>query len=133
VQACAYRKAIDAGVKGARGGFRRDLEMIYLVGPWTAAIGGRSSVLTSAALVAGPTGAATRYGHSHAKPLDLMEDLISSCPPGVIADPFAGSGSTLVAARNLGRRAIGVELMERYCEQPAKRLAQDCLDLGESA
>lgn len=62
-----------------------------------------------------------------------MELLLGKCPPGVVADPFAGSGSTLAAAKLLGRKAIGVELHEPYCEIAARRLAQDALPFGEAS
>jgi len=130
-QVLVYRKPADAGVRGTFGGFRRDIELIYLLGPWVSGIGGRSAVLTTgAANVGATTGLASRYSHPHAKPVDVMTDLVAACPPGVVADPFAGCGSTLVAARNLGRRAVGVEIDERYCEVIARRLAQDVLPIG---
>jgi site-specific DNA-methyltransferase (adenine-specific) len=131
-QVLFYRKPPDAGVRGAMAGFRRDVEVVYLLGPWPSGIGGRTSILTTgAASVGNPHGPAARYGHPHAKPVDVLEELITACPPGVIADPFAGSGSTLVAARNHGRRAIGIELEERYCEAIARRLAADVLPIGD--
>jgi hypothetical protein len=65
--------------------------------------------------------------HPHEKPLSLMVSLLGKCPDGVVADPFAGSGTTLVATKFMGRRAIGIELEERYCETAARRLAQDTI------
>jgi hypothetical protein len=130
-QVLPYLKAQDAGARGATAGFRRDAEAVYLIGPWPSGIGGRSSLLaTAASIQGGEHGVAARYGHPHAKPLDVMEMLIAVCAPGIIADPFAGSGSTLMAARNLGRRAIGVELDEPYAEQAARRLSQTVLEAG---
>lgn len=67
------------------------------------------------------------------KPVGLLEPLIEyGCPPGgLVMDLFAGSASTLVAARNIGRRAIGIELREQQCEQAAQRLAAAPLDFNE--
>jgi hypothetical protein len=129
-----YRKPSNAGVRGAIGGFRRDVEAIYLLGKWGSGIGGASSILgTNAGSQGGASGIVGKTGHPHTKPQDVMETLIGHCPPGVIADPFAGSGSTLLAARHCGRKAIGVELDERYCETIARRLDQGAFDFGGAA
>lgn len=129
-----YRKPNDAGVVGSVTGWRRDTEPIFLTGDWPKRNARWSSVLESrSSQIGGANGPAARYGHPHAKPLDLMELLVAAAPAGAIADPFAGSGSTLFAAKLQGRRGIGVEIDERYCEITAQRLSQDALPFGESA
>jgi site-specific DNA-methyltransferase (adenine-specific) len=69
------------------------------------------------------------------KPTGILEPLIQyGCPPGgLVLDLFTGSSSTLVAARNIGRRAIGFEKREDQCEKAARRLAQGTLDFGHPA
>jgi site-specific DNA-methyltransferase (adenine-specific) len=71
-----------------------------------------------------------RNEHPTVKPLALMRYLckLVTPPGGIVLDPFMGSGTTLLAAKHLGRKAIGIELEERYCEIAAKRLAQEVFD-----
>lgn len=71
-----------------------------------------------------------RAVHPTQKPLGIMRPLIEfSVPPaGLVLDPFAGSGSTLLAAREMGRRAQGCEIDADYCKAAIKRLAQRTLE-----
>lgn len=83
----------------------------------------------SAAVWAAPVVHSSVRVHPTEKPLSLISSLVAdfSEPGELIVDPFCGSGTTLVAARNHGRRAIGIEQDERYCEMAARKLAQGVL------
>lgn len=122
-QTLVWRKPVDAGVVGSVTGFRLDTELIFLTGKWPQSTGQQSSVLLS-------EGGKNRYltAHPHSKPVPIMQALVGATQ-GVVADPFAGSGATLVAAASLSRPAIGVELDEAYCELIATRLSQQAFDL----
>ena len=98
-------------------------EEIYVLGK------GFTGNRSSSVIKANKPAIATRPDHPTPKPIGLMEQLIAKTV-GTIADPFAGSGATLIAARNLGRKVIGVELEEKYCELIANRLSQEAFDFG---
>ena len=74
-------------------------------------------------------------GHKHPCPKPIMWMLwlvdLSSKQDEIILDPFMGSGTTLRAAKDLGRKAIGIEMEEKYCEMAAKRMSQEVMDFGE--
>lgn len=87
----------------------------------------RCGTITPAARVPG--------GHPAPFPVELARRCIrlSTWPGEVVLDPFAGTGTTLVAARELGRRAIGIEASEAYCALAVDRLAQGALDFHGAA
>jgi len=75
-------------------------------------------------------------GHPCPKAPDVWQRFVlrgSALATDTILDPFMGSGTTLRVAKDIGRRAIGIEIEERYCEIAAKRLAQGVLDFSETA
>lgn len=123
-----WDKGLASGMGDLSLPWKPNTEEVYVLGSGFAGHRG-TSVLSGHNVV---TWASKGREHPNMKPQTLMEALIAKCPAGTIADPFAGSGATLVAAKALGRRAIGVELEERYCEIAAKRLAQGVLDFGDS-
>lgn len=125
-KAClVWDKGLGAGAGDLNMPWKPNWEEIYILGSGFSGHRG-TSVLTGHTVV---SWASMGRQHPNMKPVTLMEELIGKCPPGIIIDPFAGSGSTLRAAKNLGRRAIGFEIEEKYCQITAERLAQEVLPL----
>jgi site-specific DNA-methyltransferase (adenine-specific) len=126
-QTLVYRKSPDAGLMGSVTGFRTDAEPIFLLGAWPKVDVHSSSVIESHI---GLQRLQADSGHPHAKPLDVLRPLLEAAPSGTVLDPFMGSGSTLLAARQLGRRAIGIEISEEFCQRAVERLGQGELPLN---
>lgn len=68
--------------------------------------------------------------HPTEKPVELLRKIIDNMAPATVIDPFIGSGSTLVAAKSLGRSSIGIEVDEVWCEAAARRCSQEVLGLS---
>jgi DNA modification methylase len=100
--------------------WRRDWELILVDGT-NQLNGGRDSAVLRYTI------RPDQFWHPCQKPVALLEYLIGKIPANVVCDPFMGSGTTLRAAANHGRSAIGIEIEEKYCEMAAKRLAQGVL------
>ena len=110
--------------------WRRRHELI-IAGRWKSSLFNDDGVVRADVLTAKASNPHDRE-HPVEKPAGLLADLISPTTPpgGTVLDLFAGSGTTLEAAKSLGRRAIGIEIEERYCEIAARRLAQAVLPLA---
>ena len=67
--------------------------------------------------------------HPNEKPVSMLQYLIASHPKGIVLDPFCGTGSTLRAAKNLGRKSIGIEINEDYARIAVEQMQQSILDL----
>jgi hypothetical protein len=126
--ALVWDKGLGAGMGDLSVPWKPNWELIYVIG--AGFHGHRGTSIITGRMV---TWASKGRDHPNQKPTGLILKLLDKCPPGAISDPFAGSGSTLVAAKQLGRRSVGVEIEECYCELIARRLDQGVLPFGEAS
>ena len=112
----------DKGRIGMGGKWRRKFELIvYVSNQPNDKKSGRGDILNFST--------EPNKKHPFQKPIDLIKTLIEASPDSsLILDPFMGSGTTLVAAENLNRKSIGIEIEPKYCEIAAKRLRQEVFD-----
>ncbi len=128
-----YRKAVLIWDKGPASGmgdlsfpWKNSFEEIYIAGDgWR---GSRDEGVIKGHWIV--TRASMGRTHPNEKPVSLCTYLLDKSPEGLILDPFMGSGTTLRAAKDLGRKAIGIEIEERYCEIAAKRMSQSVMQFG---
>lgn len=129
LETCNYRVQSmvvwDKGSIGMGNGFRRQHELICHASKGVPRVQSKSVGDVIQAPRVEPV------DHPSPKPIPLMQRLIEVTVPedGILLDPFMGSGTTLRAAKNLGRKAIGFESIESYCEVAAENLAQEVLAL----
>jgi site-specific DNA-methyltransferase (adenine-specific) len=112
----------------AAGPWRWDLVMIHLFGRAAFGRPERSGLIETD----GTQALALATGHRAPVPIEVMSHVIDPFMPGTLLDPFCGSGSSLLAARRAGGKAIGIEIEERYCEIAARRLSQMVLPFSSS-
>lgn len=120
-----WDKGPEVGMGGSRG-LRAQYEMIALFAGPAFSIANRSAK----DIVNVPWGGSSpRTFHAAQKPTGIIDHLlsISTTKPIIVLDPFMGSGTTIVSAKNAGHRAIGIEAEERYCEIAAERCRQEVL------
>lgn len=108
--------------------WKPNYEEVYIIGDGFQ--GRRDGSVLRFNAVAGCVGRRTSRFHPTEKPVDLVRYLLSRRPSRLVIDPFMGSGTTLRAAKDLGLRAIGIEIEEKYCEIAAERLRQEVFDFS---
>lgn len=113
----------------AAGPWRWDLVLIHVFGRGSFGRPDASSLICTE----GTRTLAKETGHKSPVPVGVMGWLYQPFAPGLVLDPFAGSGSVLLAARNAGGRAIGIEMNEEYCETIARRMSQGVLTGADGA
>jgi site-specific DNA-methyltransferase (adenine-specific) len=131
-QVLTWDKGFHVGMGDLRLPWKPNTEEIYVLGGGYVGIRGSSVIQANA--IAGTVGRADRGTRLHPtqKPLDLMTYLIDRCPPGIIADPFAGAGSTLVAAKYHSDGTLSVSNSKKsIAELPLNALDQDVLTFDE--
>lgn len=113
----------------AAGPWRWDLVLIHVFGKGAFGRPEQSSLIQTN----GTQALAIETGHPSPVPIEVMHRLYAPFAPGLLLDPFCGSGSSLLAARALGGQAIGIDANEGHCEIAAKRLSQGVFDLQPTA